>query len=100
MLGIKLFSKNCHTLNNPKAGLITSETASDCYESGQWGRTARSPHLILGGLLETQAILRPSLESPGGARFLSPLRAPDHLTGQIYPISLSACASQSKQDYK
>lgn len=97
MSEIKIFSKKSHTLNNPKARLIKYETASDSYESGQWERTARSPHLVLGGLLETQA-LRPSLDSPGCAHFSSPLRVPSHLTGQTFPISLSACASRSKQE--
>lgn len=78
--------------------MIKCETASDSHESGQYGRTATNPCLSLRGLLKTQAILHPSLDSGGAASFLSPLRAPEYLTGQIYPISLSACASQSKQE--
>lgn len=78
--------------------MIKCETASDSHDSGQCERTARNPRLSSGGLLKTQAILHPSLDSWGAASFLSPLRAPEYLTGQIYTISLSASASQSKQE--
>lgn len=48
MLGIKLFSKLCHALSEPKAKKTKRETASDTYEGGRglhFGHRPRSYHV-------------------------------------------------------